>query len=670
MFIAYNAGMEILTAIRQSKEVEPKTHLQSGSGPFEPSYNLRDFLDIDALHAELDEVGRIKNGYTVSPNSSLKNYLTTIGLITTLKSELRSIQMQQKLIDIENLARDILVPVNPELATGPITNYEAYFANVLSLGTMLAHQSATQKLIGFAEKNNDANLANYADFSHLITATTLYIKFGDTSLDEFLNTTLSSDQVPRFYQMFFGALATKAYVNHDAVVDNNPDFALSPYRNIMRNQVEIASGILSSILGVPASSMRDFAKKEDGLIKEVSTHSEKALSHVAALRDLLEETLFDPESPGFQGLKFTLEESFETGSLVELAPAIFPFTLSSSKKLYTLYRRASKLSRTNSEHSHFYATFAEKIKLYTEEAPSIIGILSRDDAEALTDFEGGTTQFVPDINEFRKLVGNMFSRGADRAYSFKSEDINWGALVKPTEGRLSFQLNPTKFDATFTYENDSGESIKFALSFDTKKGSFDWNFLESPDDPNMQALYAAGMNAAFEILQQANELAEQKYLARHPPKKGTQPTIQPTKRILSGHHVYIPRAKAEKEAKVQPLSPIKQVLSKNVLVSEQSRVHNYISFDEEAVRDRIQFLSQADQELVITGLHRYNEHNLARFKQLKTLSSEGEVRFSLRVSSTSSRGGVRVLVREVSSETGQRFFEIIDIGNRKDIFRK
>jgi hypothetical protein len=398
---------------------------------------------------------------------------------------------------------------------------------------------------------------------------------------------------------------------------------------------------------------------------------------INSLRQNIFNTILDPNSPDFPALMEAVNNYLGREDQQLRTDALLQLGLNKNENIVKAYRRATELSQQHNEHSAFYTLLEKSIKQYLEDIPQELGILTSDDLPLFIDVDKATgDQTVPTLDDMGKINKLIFQRTPQREYEVETERVSLGDMVPPNSLRVEFPKgHPNIFNIYFYYENEQGESTTLELNFDTRKNEFDWKpFAPDTSDPEMTELRKASLFASYSILSQIQQQTEAEYQQKQKERQVKTQTPQATVRQSRPKEPYVPRVKEKRQERPSPLSPIQEILQSNIpFFPETQRVRNQILVpEEEGFEDMIKGISAPDQKIIAEGIQNYNENGVGTFRMLKALGNEGQRLYALRVN-CGPRGGSRVLLQESDSEETSpniRKFQIVDIGYRKDIYRK
>lgn len=236
---------------------------------------------------------------------------------------------------------------------------------------------------------------------------------------------------------------------------------------------------------------------------------------------------------------------------------------------------------------------------------------------------------------------------------------------------IQFDENrPRLFRVILSYENAAGELLELNLDFDTTKNNLDWNFIESPTEPNMQTIYRASVQATQQILLYVLDKAKQEYREKQKAKqmKPLPPSAKAPPRQRTEDEIYQLRKQVRLEAK-----PGIEALAFSALetaIDGKRDTEKRIFYPRNEILEKmLDKLSSVDRQTVLKGIDELNNTGRGEFTRKRRRSKDGKILYTLRVNCSVS-GGIRVLLHESESSTGVRNFEILDISYRKDTYKK
>jgi hypothetical protein len=388
-------------------------------------------------------------------------------------------------------------------------------------------------------------------------------------------------------------------------------------------------------------------------------------------------TLLEPDSVDFLPLKEQIENFFSKNEASDSIQLLRELGI--IKNVLYDYRTAKKLAERNIKNtSDFYHLLSEELVEYAQPYLAEDGYLTNDDIPTILDADKIIPEVKVSIEDLKRPANAIFQKSKRKQYTINPEKINWKNLLPPESVDLHFPSESgRKFNIRLFYKNELGESLKLNFGFDTKNNIIDWLFMDDPDDPSMKAMRDALIHSSYSILAEAAQQAEsehqQKQLEKLEKSKTLQAATSPSKKL------YIPKEKAEDltDQQFQPPPPRTPRILQNAITGPSSpevqKIKNQIILpSKKEFTDIMNQISHPDQLRIIQGIENYNQNALGKFQMLAHLKKDDEKLYSLKVN-CGPRGGARVLVQETKSEdtpSNTREFKIIDIGYRKDIYRK
>jgi len=418
------------------------------------------------------------------------------------------------------------------------------------------------------------------------------------------------------------------------------------------------------VVGLSSFSQRDI----EGLVRTSTNAPPRQISqYVKRLYETVNEAvedfykiILDPDNKEFDRAKAILA-NFLAGNEAARMTAIFELGLRSRKRLFDLCRRATEYVRENKE-KDFYQLLLEGVEEFMDKFEVADLILTKEDADSL--FEVGSLDLDQrtDFDSLRVSISSIISKTSSREFEIDPDTVNWGTQAKPALCLVEFDKDkPFEFKVYLGYEGYQEESLTLAFHFDVKRGTFDWNFIESPTDPEMLVYRNVVLLTCSKILERLSEGVALEYAEKRKPQQVAPKVVgEKEKRERYVDETYELRKRMREEIKSRTV-PVP--ISFSEIRREETSVKSTILLPEEDVFEGMLQNVYLDSGQVREGIERFNEVG-GKLGRKRSRGREGQALYSLRV------GDIRVLLSEASSDEGIRNFNILDIRNRKDVYRK
>lgn len=452
------------------------------------------------------------------------------------------------------------------------------------------------------------------------------------------------------------------------------------YPNFTKETIESATGQTNAFLNTTPERfeliLRKFFPQLSQLSsteKEIIEKAREMVKRISKIKPNIYSTILNPTSPEFPLLKDEVERYLSEEDIYIKTLVIKYLGLDTAENIAYGYRRAKELTQNNNENSAFYARLTNSIREHIEEIPSAMNVLTKDDLPSLIDAEISLDNVdIPTLEDLRKQSMPLSQKPLRPVYSIDPQSINWKNLVPPTWARFGFYNGGTrKFIVGLYYQNEDGESLYLPIWCDTRKGEFDWGFMEAPDDPEMKDMRDAALLATQSILTDVQRRIDAEHQERQREREARMQIQRPAqgRKVRSGEQ-YVPRQKEERQERPMPPTPIQEILEGQFILPVRKGVKRYISLpEEEGIRSMMEGFSEENQNRIIAGINRFNERGTGKFKPLEVIEHDGKPAWELRV------GDFRALVTRAdpTSEDASNkrdAFTIYKIDDRKNIFKK
>jgi hypothetical protein len=550
-----------------------------------------------------------------------------------------------------------------------------------------------EKLKRIAKENNFSD-----DFKPLYEiikielAGEMYYRIGGISLKEAIeNPTRPPASI---YKLLVESNIIKNQYTHEKVLEENKDFPLaSDNRNVAKNSIHEAAGFGIGLSNISPSLFEDFVghflPEVQGGEKDILDKAKIMLEVIYKEKQRINKVIFHPNSPSFKDLCDAVLEYLTEKNRYTNLMALQTLGLNTGSSIVRDYRRSKDLAEStpDKENMQFYKFLAESIHGLVQEVPKESQLLTTDDLIPIMDIEKQVdNRNVPTFENLHKINQLIYQKNKKDDFTIEvqpTNEIDWGSFVPPQSiGLIILDNKQQKFKLTLNYQNEdqmfeAPESFDLSLEFDTEGKKLEWKLIESPTDKDMQNIN----NAVFCM---AKSVLDYIYEPKEKPKEITieAPTVQPPEEPIPEQAAKTPAIRIPEKEKWKIAKHKKQIsivdrelqnevspfvsneLKANILVPEKNELTRLM---EEGNID------EGNQKLIIGGIIDLNSGVDNKFKALPPMKYQGKLVHGLTV------GDNRVLAVEKESKNGNgsngtsnkiHLFEIIQIGKRKDIYKK
>lgn len=428
---------------------------------------------------------------------------------------------------------------------------------------------------------------------------------------------------------------------------------------------------ISSLLAPPPDHNELFPQSK-GLQRMVTAAANSLLQKTKVIRESILEALANPKNPQHHVLTDRVNTLLHQHPETQLI-ALYCLGLSDTEKVRTLYRKAIVLA-DSSYNSEFYYLLASKINYFISELPEgtflptkdLIPYLTSDDSEPVETKKA-------ELKDMATIVKGIFAKWSETNYALRPEAISWGKLLTPTYAQILFEKqNPLRLILLLHYQAELEDDLFLRFRFDLKKGLMDWSFLESPEDPELEVIRSDAISVTHQILTRLLEYLSQIYESKQILETNNVTTRQ-TPAGRSDTQAYLPDTWRKEVKRLGDEAESANSISIASLNESRSRTEEAIKTqivlpEDDVLKKFLNNLTSYDRDNVTTGISQFNEMRIGRLRRKVKRDLEGNPLYTLRIN-TKTPGDARVLVRELNSTKGERYFEIIDIDYRKNIYR-
>jgi len=556
--------------------------------------------------------------------------------------------------------------------------------NETILGTNLAHLFILAKdilVLENAEKQEKLVIKNehcnnlfeeYMSYEKFYASGQLFMDLGGITIsDIFKKQKISPSD---YYNSIVNSWLVRFTLSHEQILSQNVNKMTTLFPNAAKELIQEACGHLlgaNDLTEHLASPFLNLITPRNNIDKEIFQKSGDIVRKTDALGQQIFKTILDPTSPFFQALKDKFEIHFNNDNPTVKFTALQKLGLKTIGRIMDAYRQARINSAKNDEFAPFYVDFASIIKKYCiEENTQIFNLLTRDDIIMFVneDYENAGSK-IPTVEDLKKLKMEIMQKSSKLEYTIDPSNIEWQALIEPSRVNVTFHKDfPHKSGIILHYENSSGEKVELTFKLNTKSNgeNIDWDFLESPDDPQMKDMKNIALFVIQTVLNNVKKQAETDYQERQKAKIAqTSQVDSGLKKSLDKSETYIPREKQEKQEKLERrLGIIEQTQSEIIPIKENGTKKHINLVSSKEIGKMLSRFSIESQEKIIKAIQRFNEDGAGRFKALGRKHEEKTV-YELRVDKH------RVLVVEDHlNGSGTKNYVVIEIGRRSEIFKK
>lgn len=222
--------------------------------------------------------------------------------------------------------------------------------------------------------------------------------------------------------------------------------------------------------------------------KEACATFNSVYDKVRQTREEFYEILMDPSHPKYPELMSAYFDNY-SNYLADFLDICLVFSIPNLQKTF---RRAKELAK-NSPHTDIYTLIRDTISDLSALRKSEDMPIPITEMEQVLDFEKTKSTELPEpkmteIGQKVKAINSLACgiKIKDKFFSLGLE-TSCGFINPPKIVNLELdKYNPhTKFSLSFEWSNEETREIfSFSCVFDTKRGLFEWSFLEDPNDPD------------------------------------------------------------------------------------------------------------------------------------------------------------------------------------------
>lgn len=655
--------------VEQISEVKRPKILKTGFEAPDAGYSMGCYLDQDRYDVEKDTLSRIRRGLSGNLISSLH--------FSNKPDKLRWEELANRTLQIDVASKGLENAFDNTIIRGTIIGNDIVHLVAAARDLMTLEVMEEQKKVAKRNGFYQRGFEPYEQPTIFDLCGNLSIKVGKLSISEIAKGKNISPV--DYYGCQIDSFIARICLTHDEILLKNKNDFTDSYPNKSLQFIQESTGQILAMADLSPQIVEQLfshISPKDEVTPEVI----KKIKEVVKQTDILEQnvlnTILNPQSDSFPTLKMLFEKYFENDNPTIKVLALQKLGLRLKDRKINGYRRAKKLASEGGEHSQFYAKLAEAIRrISIEESPQELNILTHDDV--IMFLNGDSTKAGATFEDLRALRIEILPKLSKEEYVVDPSEIQWHGLIEPTS--IIFKFNrefQSRFKATFQYKNDKGESHELDFDIDTKskEESIKWDFLESPDAPEMQPMRNAAMlsiqSGLLSVLEEIKleQLEKQKKI----PAEIVPPPAESSPKKTEQNEVYVPREKEEKP-KTQRLSFIER-MSQEETPHTKKGIKSYIDDNDPNFERLLKGLSNelTIQDQIKKGVLELKDGLTNKFKALPPMRYNGKLVHGLTI------GDYRVLAVEAdvnsndSNGSGEKLRKFIPIQmqNRKDIYKK
>lgn len=590
-----------------------------------------------------------------------------VGTIDGIMFDLDIYSPNSKLWELSNRLEKI-TNYNLNLPSLENAGEESNYRYLIRMGTELLYaETVAQRYSLLRLKDREGLFAEGAALGAFLYAADILVTVNGVSLKDLKEYKPSgkNDSVQAVPYFTFLLDAQSSWLHQGELLMENQQFPFNEYPPLADTAISQVAWIAQALIDPPIVDLEKEISKKDGVAKQAAS---RARGYVGKVSEIVQDTrkiLLNPNSPYFEYLKIAMERFMAPDA--ESGYKAFDLLFGADKELVVSAYRLATSNMAQDVESDFYYQLACNLLDHINYR-EITGILTMDDMQLITSEEVDPSEIeVSGFDEaeyfegMRRRLNVVSSQTSERQFKITDlENISFGDFVTPTEVSVTLDRSkPQKITTVLRYVGDEGDALTFTLDVDTAKRKFDWNLIE---DPNLKL----GLKAeALIILDKIIDKIQLKAQSLAQQKKPTlvQVTPQgPTRKIPVINYQKAEKI-VEKRQPIASITPLKIELSKSV--SQKPEIHhvrNIINLpSDEELAKLLAGYTPYQQEDILDGIKEYNLRQIGEFKKVEKSNKETEDRYTLRISVTGIKKGVRVFMTESNSSNGIRGFNIKSI---------
>jgi hypothetical protein len=417
----------------------------------------------------------------------------------------------------------------------------------------------------------------------------------------------------------------------------------------------------------------DFISKHNGIQRKAAEKAKYLIKKAHSLSERIRETVLNPSLDDFSPLRDALTVHLK-GKEIERNFALEILGLESKNKVIETFRKSQELIEQNNN-SEFYKLLNSSIKEYINGQNVDGEIVMADDLPAIFDTEKASSQSeenIVKIEEFRPILLSIISKSSIKDYRLDPKEINLGNIYAPQSISVTLDKDrpDNKFSVNLHFEDT--ESLDFSITYDIKRNTSTWTFLETPDTTHETKDFYKGLLTLTEsVLLKVKDKAADAF-AKKQQERAFKAPISPiqsdkngksVKSSISIEHDKNGNGKNTNEH----ITPIKNILMGSYALpnAEKQGLHKapITVPDEESFDKMTKGFSPTDKELIREDLLAYNDVDRKDF-QWRIIKLEHTKRFPDNYRLVIGNK-IRLILKKTNSH-----FEIVDIYLRKDAYKK
>lgn len=402
------------------------------------------------------------------------------------------------------------------------------------------------------------------------------------------------------YDYIMGCIAEE----HDTRDVDVSAFKDNPSEWHHHSSVRYVAAIVSGMLCADLQLLKqpDVLKKftANSHYKSAFKHAESIFKQMELLQSSWRDAVVNPKNPRHKELVNSILNRTENGGKFEsvLAVDILFSRDNRCEEAKDIYRTLHALS--SQEGFEHLTPLCEILYAYVDEQTDINIFSETFIVDKYIDHKYSSGKLKSDVSEIR-------SKTKKTTHNIDPESIEWKDLPDPQELSVEFSKNdPNKFTIQIGYLTSYSDviSMEFYIDLLKKHNFLDWNFLESPNNPEMKAFKGSVLLIIEKTLTATKSLANAEQEARKQKKAQLIESHQKVNESSNGNQEKQPSTKLPDNAQKCSLKTELDLAS-----DSSSNLSISIPCDEDWKRITTNGIVESDIEVVKRAIEKFNENN-------------------------------------------------------------
>lgn len=390
-----------------------------------------------------------------------------------------------------------------------------------------------------------------------------------------------------------------------------------------------------------SASIPFFEKNEEDIVEVARGIVEQTYKMKERIAEVI--TSPNPESQDFTELRDILTHYLDEKTEREKIIVLEKLGIDSIDAQINYYRQIQKILSTPLDNKTlvFYTKLANCIEEITEKRINATVLTINDAPSFLRENIPPEIKSAPNLEDIKTSIKQFYGKHSRSVYKFNPQEIPMDFLKTPADIYVAFFKNNAHdtLSINLIYNNNKDRSSTLNFSIDLNIAgdeAFDWQFIETPNDPKMGNVKNAIFHSIPAILNKIQgEITTERYLQQSKCDSTVFQARDVTTKIPEAE--YIPREKSKTKKTARTLSPIEEELKKEKTDQPETKteIKGHIIFpNNKRLHKLMKGITPENQEEIFDAVREFNEKGTGGTLKMLDRSAmhEGKRIIELRIS--------------------------------------